>query len=445
MGIIKQNDIRGIYPGELSSETVYSIGYYLPEILETNTILVGRDSRVSSNSIFESLAQGITDAGCDVVDIGLCDTPAVYFATAYYKYRGSVMITASHNPPDYNGLKISRSMAIPVSPETGLNRLKECIKTSPNPVKARGTISYLDIQKDYVDHVLSFATGEFRDLKMVIDCGNGGSVAHADRIFKSLNPLCQIINDDADGTFPNHGPNPLDRSSMKQIREELLKEKADIGILFDGDGDRAIFFDEKGHFISPDLITSLLGHRYYNDSNSGGTMFYDIRSSRSVAEYIDSLGGDSAPCPSGHANIKRLLRETEGLYAGELSGHYYFKDNFYCDSGFIAAVAVLSILDNLGQPLSRIASRINPYSFSGEISFKVENQEHIMNTLPSYFREGQINDLDGVRIDFKKWWFILRPSGAEPLLRLVVEAEEERLMKEKVGELKKIIASLDVK
>lgn len=443
MGIFKANDIRGIYPSELNPESVYLIGYYLPVILKTSKILVGRDIRSSSNEIFDLLSKGITDQGADVIDIGLCDTPAVYFATAYYGYNGSVMITASHNPSEYNGMKISRTDAVPLGPDTGLNLLKELITVKQQPTAKKGVIKKLDITQDYANHVGKFIS-DLSDIKAVMDCGNGAASAYIHNIFSETHLEYTALFDVPDGTFPNHGPNPLEKESWEAVKSEIQVQKADLGIVFDGDADRAIFFDENGSFISPDIITALIGHFYYNNEagNFGGGMFYDIRSSRCVAEYIENLGGKASPCTTGHANIKQILRGNNGAYAGELSGHYYFRENFFCDSGFIAAAVVLSILKQLKKPFSEIVSDVNPYFFSGEINFEVEDQMMVLNKIPDLFPEGRVNKMDGVRIDFDSWWFILRPSGAEALLRLVVEAESSNLMNEKIEELKKVLFSI---
>ncbi len=448
MGIFKANDIRGKYPVELDQETLYSIGFYLPHILKTDKILVGRDTRTSSNEVFDILSKGITDNGADVVDIGLCDTPAVYFATAFYKFDGSVMITASHNPPEYNGLKISRSEAIPVGPDTGLGEFESLIKSRTVPVSKKGRITNLDISRDYKNHIRKFMS-DYSGIQAVFDCGNAAAVAYVHKIFAGTSLHFTTLFDEPNGTFPNHGPNPLEKESWVSINKEILKQKADLGIIFDGDADRAVFFDEKGGFISPDIITALIGHYYYDKKTdpgsniSDGQMYYDIRSSRSVSEYIETLGGKSSPCRTGHANIKKILKESNGTYAGELSGHYYFRENYFCDSGFIAAAVVLGIIKKLQVPVSEISGKINPYSFSGEINFEVKDQKLILTKIEEYFPEGKVNRLDGVRIDFNSWWFILTPSRAEPLLRLVVEAESNEIMKEKIKELKAIIESFE--
>lgn len=439
MGIFKANDIRGIFPEELSPEVCYRIGFYLPEILGCGRILIGRDARLSSVNVFEMLTRGINDAGADVIDIGMCDTPAVYFATVKFGFSGSVMITASHNPPSYNGLKISMHNAVPVGLETGLERLGKLITGTSASVKNKGKIGKLEIEDSYVDHITSFA-GNLNGLKVVFDASNGAAGVYLDSIFSRTALRYSSINTVPDGNFPNHGPNPLERTSWKDIRQAILKNNADVGVVFDGDGDRAVFFDEKGEFISPDIITSLIGKYYFiGKTTDSDRMFYDIRSSKSVAEYISKLGGIPSPCSTGHANIKKLLRDTEGIYAGELSGHYYFKDNYYCDSGFIAAVIVFTVLNEQKIAFSEIVREINPYAFSGEINFNIKDIQAVLTNLEEKYSHGRVTKMDGLRVDFDSWWFILRPSGAESVLRLVVEAENREVMDEKVDELTHLI------
>jgi len=283
MDIFKANDIRGIFPEELDRERVRRIGFYLPEILGADRILVGRDTRNSSNEVFELLAGGIRDAGVQVVDIGVCDTPAVYFATVKYGFSGSVMITASHNPPEYNGLKISAGSAVPVGPENGLKELESLISDKPVISVSRADITFLDIRNDYIDHIHGFLEKSNR-LKVVIDCGNGASSIFAHDVFDGLFSEAAFLFDNPDGDFPGHGPNPLEPESRVHIAETILKKHADLGIIFDGDADRAIFMDEQGSFVSPDIITALIGQYYYGREKSKRKMFYDIRSSRSVHE-----------------------------------------------------------------------------------------------------------------------------------------------------------------
>ncbi len=442
MGIFKANDIRGVFPEELDKERIRRIGFYLPGILKSDRILIGRDTRNSSDEVFELLARGITEAGAQVVDIGVCDSPAVYFATVKYRFSGSVMITASHNPPEYNGLKISAGSAVPVGPDNGLRELERLIAVKPVVSEPEADIIFLDIRNDYTEHVRSFLK-ETNRLKVVIDCGNGASSIFVHDIFDDFFPGVTILFDTPDGEFPGHGPNPLEPESWVHIAETIQKENADLGILFDGDADRAIFFDEQGSFISPDIITALIGRYYYESKKSKKKMFYDIRSSRSIHEYITALGGTAAACVTGHARIKKLLKSENGIYAGELSGHYYFSENFYCDSGFIAAAIVSDVVDRMKTPLSQIVRDINPYSFSGERNFTVRNTAVVLQKVKLQYPDGEINEIDGIRIDYKDWWFNLRPSGAEPLLRLVVEAATPAEMNQKVEELSDFIYSVD--
>jgi phosphomannomutase len=442
MGIFKANDIRGIFPGELTREVIYSLGYHLPAVLKTQEILVGWDGRTSSPEIFEILSRGITDAGAHVHALGFCDTPALYFATFAYGYGGSVMITASHNPPADNGLKISGKDAVPLGPDTGLKEL-EALLGKPTPVKPeRGTVATRDIRQDYLAHVRRFAPASI-PLRIVFDCGNGAACAYAADIFQPVLKESWFLYPTPDGTFPHHGPNPLESESWTGIRRAIGAHKADGGILFDGDADRAVFFDEEGRFISPDIITALLSLHFYKKEGASGPMFYDIRSSRSVAEYVSRQGGEARVCDTGHARIKKLLKDENGVYAGELSGHYYFRENGYCDSGFITAALVLGILAETGESLSDLVRSINPYAFSGEINFKVTNQEAVIQGLTERYGRGKITRRDGVRVDFDTWWFILRPSGAEPVLRLVVEAADQEELEGRVEEIGTVIDHLE--
>lgn len=438
MSIFKSNDIRGIFYEELERDIIYRIGYFLPSLLNTENILIGRDSRLSSPEIFELLSSGITNAGADVTDIGLCDTPAVYFSTMHYGIRGSVMITASHNPPAYNGFKISRENAVPVSYNTGINRLEKMIEQCPPAVKKKGSIRSFDIRRDYLNHLQPFTKG-IKGLKVVIDCSDGAAGVYIHDLIKDLDSEFITIFDKPDGNFPNHGPDPLSEKNRSALKGLVLKEQANLGVIFDGDGDRAIIIDEKGEFVSPDMITALLGIHFFKHfpekTAIHKTVLHDIRSSKSIAEYITKLGGHTLACSSGHARIKKLLREKQGVLAGELAGHYYFRDNFYTDSGFIAFLLILSVLSIEKKEVSELIAEINPYYFSGEINFALPDSRKIMEGLAAGYPQGVKNNLDGLRIDFPDWWFIVRSSNAEPILRLVVEAETEQTLKERTEEL----------
>jgi phosphomannomutase len=439
--IFKTNDIRGLVPEELDDETVFRIGFSLPELLGASSVLVGRDARLSSERMFQALSRGIMAAGADVADIGVCDTPAVYFAANQGGFTASVMITASHNPPDCNGLKISRAGAAPVGAGTGLDRLAVMIERPPRRTGAacrRGTLRRLDIADAYLDHLERFA-GSTTNLRVAVDCSNGSAgvflPALLARLDGSFLPVCEV----PDGRFPQHGPDPLQPDSRRLLRQVVLREKADAGVLFDGDADRAVFLDENGVFVSPDMITALLALHFFKhrprDGAGSRLVLYDIRSSRSVADFVKAAGGRPRACPTGHARIKDLLRSSGGLYAGELAGHYYFRDNYCCDSGFIAFLLVLSVMSAEGRSLSRLIEGINPYCFSGEISFPIENAAAVYRRLRRLYPDGVQTAIDGLRVDFPDWWFIVRQSNAEPVMRLVVEASSPEQLRCRTAEL----------
>jgi phosphomannomutase len=441
MGIFKSYDIRGIFDREWNGETARAIGRHLPGLLEARRIAVGRDVRLSSEEVFRELTRGITEAGCDVADIGLCDTPAVYFSTAHFDMDGSVMITASHNPPEYNGLKVSRRSAVPVGYDTGLAELERRVASGVAPTRPSkpGTVSRLDIRPDYLAHLSRFRSDLSR-LKAVIDCSNGMAGLYLRDVLEGTGLRYTLIFDEPDGRFPNHAPNPLVEENLAALKARVLREKADLGICFDGDADRAMFVDETGAFISPDLLIGFLGSYYFTlhperRAGASRTMTYDVRSSRGVVEFLKSLGAEPTICKVGHSFAKKLLRDTNGIAGGELAGHYYFRENFFCDSGMIAALVVLEVLSADDAPFSRAVSAIGRYFFSGEINFTVANGPEILGRVKSDFAAGMLTDLDGIRIDFPDWWFNLRVSNTEPLLRLVVEAVTKEGLEKRKAEL----------
>jgi phosphomannomutase len=450
MSIFKTYDIRGIYGEEWERETAYRIGRSLPTLLGARDILIGRDARLSSEEIMEALSTGILDSGSDVTDAGLCSTPAVYFSTAFYKFDGSVMITASHNPPQYNGLKISRENAVPVGYSTGLDRLEamaaKAAAETVAPSTGRGTLAHKDIRADYLTHLSRFKSG-IGDIKTIVDCSNGMAGIFIHDVFSDLAMDITFMYDDPDGRFPNHDPNPLVEENLSDLKAKVRETNADLGICFDGDADRVMFVDENGRFVSPDLITALLARYYFLHFPArrlgSNVVLYDVRSSRSVVEEITRLGGRPVICQVGHSYAKKLLRETNGIVGGELAGHYYFKENFFCDSGVIASLAVLSVLSKEKILLSEFVDEVQKYSYSGEINFEVQEKEKIIRNLLSDYYDGELNDIDGVRIDYPSWWFNVRPSNTEPYLRLVVEADSHEELQERTQELKEKIRKYD--
>jgi len=448
MGVFKSYDIRGVYNRDWDKNLAYRIGFFLPELLETDRILVGRDARESSEEVFEALSRGIRDAGCDVTDIGLCCTPSVYFATAHFGFGGGVMITASHNPPEYNGLKISRAEAIPVGYDTGLNRLEEMVRREISPASAPGKIETLDIRAAYLEHLKPYGQSVL-GIRAVIDCSDGMASVFIHDVIRDLNGEIITMYDQPDGTFPHHPPNPLIEANLADVKKRTLEEKADLGICFDGDGDRVMFVDEKGRFVSPDLMIALLGLYFFRHSGQdhiGEAVTYDVRTSRSAVEYVASLGGKPVICKVGHSHAKKLLRDTVGIYGGELAGHYYFRDNYFCDSGMIAALLTMAILSREKRSFSELIGDIVKYHYSGEINFKTDSKDRIIDAVLAEYtsRPGaRLIDIDGIRLDFPDWWFNLRKSNTEPYLRLVVEATTESACGQHVDELKGMMQAMD--
>jgi phosphomannomutase len=454
MGVFKSYDVRGIYGKEWDGRTAYRIGFFLPRLLASREIAVGRDARLSSEEIFTRFTEGVRDAGCGVADLGLCTTPTVYFATAHYGLDGGVMITASHNPPEYNGLKISAAAAVPVGYGSGLERLEAMVTSDEAaggqgpPTMPRGPLRQLDARADYLAHLARFSEG-VHGVKAVVDCSDGMASVLIHDVIRGLDGQFVLMYDKPDGRFPHHPPNPLVEANLADLKGRTIQEKADLGICFDGDADRVMFLDAAGRFVSPDLIIALLGLHFFRHSaedHRGELVSYDVRTSRSVVEYIEKLGGKPAICRVGHSHAKKLLRESGGLYGGELAGHYYFRDNYFCDSGMIAALLVLSILSREGKPLEELIRAIRRYHSSGEINFRTEAKDRIIEAVLAQYRVmpgACLTEIDGIRLDYPRWWFNLRKSNTEPFLRLVLEADTPEGLKSRTAELKTKIFALD--
>ncbi len=444
MGAFHAYDIRGIYNVDFDRETAYKVGYFLPELLSADKVLVGRDCRVSSPEIHEFLVKGITDAGADVYDIGLSTTPMVYFGTANYGFKASVQITASHNPREYNGMKVSRENALPVGLDSGLGQIKEWIEAGrPTPAASvKGKVVTMDIHKDYLDFLLKFK-GDYSGLKIAFDLSNGMASLYAKEIFGD-EP--SYIFEDLDGTFPNHEPNPLIPKNVEALQNLVQKVGADVGVIYDGDADRVMFVDNEGKFISPDLMIAVLGHYYVEERGLTGTVLQDIRSSKAVGEYLAPMGCRMETWKVGRAFAAKKLRELDGVWGGELAGHYYFKDFFYSDSGLLASMLILRVVASMkkkGVSLSQLIGRIARYKNSGEINFRIEDKKGAMDAVKEYFTSAEtptaFMDFDGYRVEFPDWWFNIRPSNTEPYLRFICEATSEALLEEKVAMTKKLL------
>ena len=433
MKAFKAYDIRGAWGTELNENIAYRIGFFLHRILGTKTFLVGRDMRLSSDALFNALTRGITDSGCDVDDIGLATTPLVYWATAKYGYEGSVQITASHNPKTHNGLKISSAQAKPVGYNTGLNQLEALVESDMpcTPILEKGVIRKKEVKEAYLEFQRSYV-GDMSDLNIAIDCSNGMASIFAHELYGKAH----YLNDTLDGNFPNHEPNPLDAESQEQIKALVKETKCDIGLLFDGDADRITFIDELGNFISPDLMIAFLGHYYFGERQEKGIVLQDIRSSRAIQEYLHQYNAQVVTWRVGRAYAALKLRELDGVYGGELAGHYYFRDFYYSDSALLAASIILRLLNEFkkqGKTMSQIVKEISPYYNSGEINFKIEEKQKAMDAIRDHFvslaKPENYLDFDGYRLDYPDWWFNVRPSNTEPYLRFLAEAKDADKLK----------------
>ena len=445
MGAFHAYDIRGIYNVDFDRQTAYKVGYFIPQLLETDKVAVGRDCRVSSDEIHGSLLKGITDAGADVYDLGLTTTPAVYFATAHYGFKASVQITASHNAPEYNGMKVSTEHARAVGYDAGLKTIKQWIdEDRPTPVaKRKGEVHRMDIYRDYLDFLLKYK-GDYGNLKIAMDLSNGMANLFAKQIFGD-SPA--YIFDEMDGRFPGHDPNPLVPKNVVPLQELVRKTGADVGVIYDGDADRVMFVDENARFISPDLMIAVLGKYFLEERGEKGLVLQDIRSSKAVGEFLAPLGGEMRTWKVGRAFAAEKLREIDGVYGGELAGHYYFRDFFYSDSGILASILILNVLSKVkqeGGTLSGLISQIERYKNSGEINFRIEDKQGAMDAIREHFIQEETPtasmDFDGYRVEFPHWWFNIRPSNTEPYLRFICEADSENLLDEKVSTVRRILS-----
>jgi phosphomannomutase len=442
MGAFKAYDIRGVYNKDFNKDDAYRIGFFLPGLLGADKILVGRDARTSSPEILEFLSRGITDAGADVYYTGLATTPMIYFGTAKHHFDASVQITASHNPREYNGMKISRTNALPVGYDSGLAELEALVKKGRVEVADnKGKVYDFDIKNEYLDFLKKYLP-DLSGMKISIDCSNGMACLLIKDLLGS-EPL--YIFDELDGTFPNHEANPLVLENVMPLIRHVNENQSDLGAIFDGDGDRVMFVDENGSFISPDLIIGVLAHYFLEHEK--GNVLQDIRSSKAVSEYIAQMGSTMHTWRVGRAYAAPKLREIDGIFGGEFAGHYYFRDFYYSDSGLMACLIALGVFARFkkeGVSASALISRISKYANSGEINYKIQAKEEAMDALKDHFTAQEepsaFFDFDGYRIEFPDWWFNVRPSNTEPYLRFLAEAENFALLEEKLREVNEILA-----
>jgi phosphomannomutase len=442
-GIFKAYDVRGIYPSEIDETTARQIGQAFRAVLDDDDIahggervVVSRDMRPSSVPLSEALIDGLTAAGLDVLDIGLATTPMNYFAIGRLGTAGGVQVTASHNPAQYNGLKFSKHEARPVSGDHGIALLERLVASGELPASThRGSVRTADVFADYRRHVRSFLrrpTGA-RPLRVVVDAANGMATLDLP-LFESMGIELVPLYFELDGSFPNHEANPLKLENLRDLQRKVLETGADLGVACDGDFDRAAFVDEQGRPVGSDLTTALIAGELLA-REPGKHVLYDLRSSRAVAEYVAEKGGIPVRERVGHSFMKATLRAKHGLFGGELAGHYYFRDNFYADCAILAVVEILNLLWHTGKPLSEVVAPLERYAKSPETNFEVDDKTAKMKELETAYGDGEIDWLDGITVQYDDWWFNVRPSNTEPLLRLVCEARSEADLERRMAEL----------
>jgi phosphomannomutase len=439
--IFKAYDIRGVYPDELDEDAAYLIGRAFVCFLGCKEVVVGQDMRKSSPSLFASLTKGMTDQGADVIDIGHCDTPFFYFCTA--KYETGIMVTASHNPAKYNGFKFCRDGTIPIGGDSGMEDIKRlAVKGKFPEAKKKGNITKKDMMQDFIAHNLKFLNTKVKGkrLKIVIDTGNGMGGLTFPKVFKNVDVDLVPLYFDIDMSFPNHEANPLKLENVKDLQKLVVKEKADFGVSIDGDCDRCVFIDEKGDYVSSDFATALIAKQLLK-THKKALFLYDLRSSWAVKEFIEDNGGKTKMCRVGHAFIKAQMRKEDALFAGELSGHLYFKESVWAESTIISTILMINMLREENKSLSALVSPLKKYFASGEINSEVKDKEAKMKELVAMFKKeaNSVSYLDGIRLEFDDWWFNVRASNTEPLLRLNLEAKTKRKMEEMRDKLLEII------
>jgi len=436
----KAYDLRGRIPDELNDEVAYRVGRGYAQFLKPRRVVVGRDIRLSSAGLADALSRGLTDSGVDVYDIGVCGTEGVYFATFHGGYDGGIMITASHNPADYNGMKFVREQSKPISGDNGLKEIRAFAERGEFAAVARpGERRRVDTMQDYVAHLLSYVDlGKLKPLRVVVNAGNGGAGLIIDRLEAQLPFEFIKVHHEPDGHFPNGIPNPMLEENRAPTVEAIRRHGADFGIAWDGDFDRCFLFDEQGGFIEGYYIVGLLASVLLR-GHPGGHVVHDPRLTWNTMEVVQEGGGVSVLSKSGHAFIKQRMREVDGVYGGEMSAHHYFRRFAYCDSGMIPWLIVAQIVSESGLPLSRlVGERIARFPVSGELNYRVPDARSTLALIESrYAPQARVLDrTDGVSFEFADWRFNLRSSNTEPLIRLNVEARGSvQLMRDKTAEL----------
>ncbi|WP_303295688.1 phosphomannomutase [Phascolarctobacterium faecium] len=444
----KAYDVRGVVPTEVNAEMAYRVGRVFAAMFAAEKVVVGHDIRLSGRELVDALTEGLRHGGSDVIDIGQCGTEMIYFATAHLDADGGIMVTASHNPAEYNGMKLVRRGARPISADTGLMEIADMVVDSKDfphvkvPGKTEGAVRRYDIMPEYIEHLLGYIDiKSLKPLKIVANPGNGGAGPVLNELAKYLPFEFIKINEIPDGTFPNGVPNPLLVPNREATAKLVREYQADLGVAWDGDFDRCFLFDEKAEFIEGYYIVGLLAEVFLR-KQPGAKIMYDPRLTWNTQEVVDAAGGVAVRCKSGHAFLKECMRANEVLYGGEMSAHHYFKDFSYCDSGMIPWLLVAELLCTSGKTLSELVEeRMEKFPCSGEINRKVEDSAAVLAAIEAeYAPGGQVDKLDGLSIDYSEWRFNVRVSNTEPVMRLNVETRgDKKLLAEKTAELLELI------
>lgn len=443
--IFKAYDIRGVYPTDINENTVYNIGRAVIAFTRARSVVVGHDIRLSSEALEKAFLRGLIDQGADVIKIGLSTTPMVYYASGTLPVDLGVIITASHNPAKYNGLKICRQFAVPIGEGSGMEEIKALAVNSVfTDVKKKGKISnHLEFKEHYFKHIKRFFNPPTtkNKIKIVFDFANAMGIFDKP-VFEELKDYIEPIYlyDNFDGKFPNHEANPLKTNTLEAIQKKVTETGADLGAAYDGDADRVGFIDETGAIIPMDFITALIAGEILK-KHRGGLVLVDVRSSNAVSEYIEKAGGKTHLCRVGHSLIKKQMRDEKAVFAGELSGHYYFDENYKAELSSLAVIMIINLINGSGKTLSKLVKPLKKYYHSKEINSKVTSADEVFLRLKEKYARGNVNGLDGVRIDFEDWWFNVRASNTEPVIRLNLEAKTKKLMEEKRDEVLEIIRS----
>lgn len=442
--VFKAYDVRGIVPQELNADIAYRIGRAMVAFLQVDQVVVGRDMRISGPTLQTALMDGIRDQGADVIDIGLVSTDTLYFAVGKYDYPAGVMITASHNPAAYNGFKICKEEARALSMDSGIGDIRDLVLSGEFPEPAsdrRGGHEERDVIDAYAAHALSIIdTDKIKPFKIAVDAGNGMAGKLAPYVFDKLPTELVPLYFELDGTFPNHEANPIEPENIRDLQRAVVEQNCDLGVAFDGDADRMFLIDEHGVFIGGDMTTAMVAIQMLK-KHPKSAIVYNLICSRTVPEVIEENGGRPIRARVGHSFIKSVMREEDAIFGGEHSGHFYFRDNWYADSGLIAMLTVLELMSEDDQSLSQILEPIDSRFRSGEINSEVNDTDAVIERVEAHYAaEGaEIDHLDGLTVGFDDWWLNLRASNTQPLLRLNVEAEDKGTLAEKEAELLKLI------